>query len=538
MLMGPQKPATLTAVLQSCGDADGGFIFAPREFLGLVMRTRRSMLNQSLLTLNYAATVFDGEFKPIDNDQVLRNDVTVTDVSGNSATSTITSGPNNINDPTTDSKGVGRYDTTYERNPYTTKLLLDLAQYGTFLGTWDEIRIPQTTVSVERAPFTADLNLTHDVAVMHIGDAYKITNLPTWIDYDPLGLLVRGVIGKISNNETNRGWSHTWVTQLYGPFMASSLDSSNTNALLRLGASNTQLAGPLTTTATNPVIYTPTGALWRLSSGAVAGTYPMDIKMAGEQMSATALANVTLSFVAAGTASHGNNASVTPGAPAGLATGDLMVMWAAIRTTAGAVTTPTGWTVIASLANATLFGRIAQASGNAPTVAFTGGAAGDDTSAQIAAFRPSSPFASASTLGAFTVRADWQINAAAQDIANPAAQLGQYFFNDSLILYLGWKQDDWTSVASPGTEIAEFFTTTGNDQGMVWAYTIQTTATAIASGSFVVTGGTSQVSKGAVVVLHPRHQLLTVTRSSNSVVKTQAAGETELDVVNPIRLQL
>jgi hypothetical protein len=521
--MGPEPRATLTTVLQECGDVDGGFIFAPRDFLGLAMRTRKSMLNQAKLELDYASQHFDGVLRPTDDDKILRNDVTITRPAGGEATDT-------------DEENIallGRYDTSYPLNAESPDQLPGLAQYATFLGTWDELRYPQTTVSLQRAVFVADLELSHRIAQLDIGDAYQIVNLPSWLPPGPAELLLRGTTETLQN----RGWVHTWNTQSYGPFKAADLNPDNALGLQRLDATNSTLAADITSSDTAVVVRTPTGVMWRRSSGAVAGTFPMDVTFGGEEASLTAVANVTMSFVAAGTAAHADNASVSPGLPAGLATGDLMLMIAAIRTTSASVTTPSGWEALTTNANFTLFGRIAQASGNAPTVAFTGGAAGADTSAQICAFRPSSAFAAAATTTEFFRRARWLTNASAQDITYPALLAEDQFKDNGIVLYLGWKQDDWTSVASPGTEIGEPDTATGNDQGLVWAYTIQTTKAVVATGSFVVTGGASAVSKGAVCFIHPQHQVFTLDRSENGIVKGHDA-ETDINVLNPIRVQL
>jgi hypothetical protein len=95
-----------------------------------------------------------------------------------------------------------------------------------------------------------------------------------------------------------------------------------------------------------------------------------------------------------------------------------------------------------------------------------------------------------------------------------------------LLVVAGEKADDWTSVAALAgmTEISEATSTLGNDAGIVWDYATSASVTTVASGSFTVTGGTSQVSRGAVVALRSVYQTLTVTRSVNGVVKAQTIG--------------
>lgn len=204
-----------------------------------------------------------------------------------------------------------------------------------------------------------------------------------------------------------------------------------------------------------------------------------------------------MSFVAAGTAAHGNNASIAPGVPAGLTSGDLMLLHCAIRNSgAGTPNTPSGWTLLVDGSNVRLFGKIAGSSESAPTVTFTGGVANADTSGQIAAVRgvQLNPLAFATSL-----------NASAQDIAVPAVTLPETV-SLATVLYTGWKQDDWTSVAvvSGGTEIGEPSTTTGDDQGIVWDYQLVSSAlSAVTARTFSVTGGAAAISRGAAAVFEP-----------------------------------
>lgn len=211
----------------------------------------------------------------------------------------------------------------------------------------------------------------------------------------------------------------------------------------------------------------------------------------------------TPTFINAGAAAHAVNASVAPALPAGLQAGDLLLVLAAIRNSgAGTVNQPTGYTTIIDGSNVKLFGKLAGAGEVAPTVSFTGGVAGADTSAQTAAFRD----VQLSTVGAIAV-----LNASAQDIIAPALTFTETV-TEGVRVWIGWKQDDWTSVApvNNGTEIGEPDTTTGDDQGIVWNYWIITTTTPFASSSqrvFTVTGGAAAISRGGTTQFKPTDQV-------------------------------
>lgn len=279
--MGVQIASTSTAVMQECEDAEGGFIYAPREFFGLAFRTRAAMQNLPLIaTLSYTSNTFT-YIKPTDDDKVLRNDVTITSPDGTmSSTSTHTTGPNNINSPDTDAQGVGRYDAAYSLNVENSDLLDDVAQFATFLGTWDEIRVPQVGVSLERSVFVSDPNTSYALSQMDIGDSYKISNLPTWFSVDPIELLVRGVQKTLQN----RGYQITWINQAYGPFRSIDNLTSSANSRFRVAGSNSSLNASMASTGLSTfTVNTPTGKLWG-TTALKPGNFPLDVFVGGERI--------------------------------------------------------------------------------------------------------------------------------------------------------------------------------------------------------------------------------------------------------------
>ena len=220
-----------------------------------------------------------------------------------------------------------------------------------------------------------------------------------------------------------------------------------------------------------------------------------------------------ITFVSVGAAAHAVNANVTPALPAGAVAGDLLLVIAAIRTIFGNPNIPVGYTMIRDVGNLRLFAKIHSGSEVAPTVGFIGGGAGDDTSAQVAAFR--------NVQLSVAESAYFQFQAAAQNIAYPALTISA---THPLILFIGWKQDDWTSVGTlpalagdAAAEIGEPSTTTGNDQGIVWDYLVQTTINPVnvPTGSFLVTGGASATSSSSVVSMPP-----TTLTQTNSITPT------------------
>lgn len=205
---------------------------------------------------------------------------------------------------------------------------------------------------------------------------------------------------------------------------------------------------------------------------------------------------MSITLVGTGAGVTGNNTSVTPTAVAGIAVGDLAVIHATINLTTATVNTPAGWTRMNAVGgNEALFGRFWQATDTMPLVSFTGGAANADTTVQSAAFRGAAP-------DSLTPPQAKLVNVSAANVAYPALAVTGYGAN-RVVIIAAWKGDDSTSVAPPGgfTQLGFVAPTAGNDSTAWWAYQIQTTATDIASGSLVVTGGVAAVSQGITLAL-------------------------------------
>jgi hypothetical protein len=201
-------------------------------------------------------------------------------------------------------------------------------------------------------------------------------------------------------------------------------------------------------------------------------------------------------------AAHANNASVVPALPEDAQAGDLLLDLAAIRNSgAGTPNLPTDYTLLLASSNMRLYGKVHDGSESAPTQSFSGGVANATTSAMMARLRGVDT--SQGVLG--LIDSNSGLNSSAQNITVPAVSLpfGVDNVDGSLILRAGWKQDDCTSIASPGTEIQEGTSTLGDDQSIVWSYENQTDAEDVAASSFVVTGGAAAISRGMTLVFAP-----------------------------------
>lgn len=198
-----------------------------------------------------------------------------------------------------------------------------------------------------------------------------------------------------------------------------------------------------------------------------------------------------------------DNASVTASVPAAslYQPDDLLVIVASIRNSGtGTVDTPAGWEIIKASGNVSVFGKLADYGEEDVTVSFAGGAAGATCIAQMFSVRGTAARRVGIAASIHTSAA--QLNGSAQNIAYPALTITQ---DNCAVLVVGWKQDDWTSVAQLAgmTEILDSPSVVGSDAGMVADYVVQSTATNLASGSLVVTGGANAISRGVSIAFLP-----------------------------------
>lgn len=243
-----------------------------------------------------------------------------------------------------------------------------------------------------------------------------------------------------------------------------------------------------------------------VSSGAVSGyqgetatasyrgtaDYPLDMTLTLAQDMTPVQSSTTTYLRGSGTASHADNASVTPGLPTGWQAGDLLVMVAAIREGTAYPDTPLDWTILRDAANVVVFGKVATAGEVAPTVTFTGGSAGDSCSAQIAG-----------VVGAYAtvLAADSQDNVSAQDVDTPELSVGSN--GPALLLWVAWKADDATGTTSgPGAEAFASWTTLGDDQYISLRYFLTAESVdTVDADTFVIAGGGAEVSVGVTIAV-------------------------------------
>ncbi|HCT81745.1 MAG TPA: hypothetical protein DGT23_35230, partial [Micromonosporaceae bacterium] len=393
-LMGPERVVSVLQALRDAEATDQGFLHERRDALGLKFRTNASRYNQAPIALDYAAKDISPPFDPEPDEQHVANDREVKRRGGSSARRELTSGPLSTQDPPA---GVGRYDDSITVDAYSDDQLEHIANWRLALGTVDAERYPRVRVDLAARPA-----LIPTIMAADSGSRITVANLPDWLPPDDADLIVEGyreAIGFFT-------WDFVFNCSPGGVY--SSVGRWDTVASVLKTAVNS--------TATSWDVATTSGPLWT-TDDAQDG---WDWEIGGERVTVTDIAPSLITFGAVGTAAHADNASVTPGLPASLAEGNLMLCLAAIRNSGtGAPEIPAGWVRLAvfpaSVAvNVRLFARIAGPSETAPTITFTGGVAGATTSAQIARLAGKWHSTSNILLGAAIC-----LNASAQDITIP-----------------------------------------------------------------------------------------------------------------------
>lgn len=183
--MGPQRPETLLDLFAEAAEVDGGMFGEERESLSLLYRSRESLYGQQpVLTLDYRAGEIAPPLEPVDDDQRVRNDITVTRERGSSARAVQEDGPMSVQPPPA---GVGVYNEALTLNLYDDTQTDAAAGWRLHLGTWDEARYPAVTLRLHRAP-----HLIPAFLKLRAGDKIRLANLPEWLPPGDVDLLVEG----------------------------------------------------------------------------------------------------------------------------------------------------------------------------------------------------------------------------------------------------------------------------------------------------------------------------------------------------------
>lgn len=226
------------------------------------------MLNH--LQLDYSAGHVSVPLDPADDDQAVRNDVTVSRIGGSSSRFEVTSGPLAVDE-------IGRYDTSASLSLYSDAATQGQAEWRAHVGTVDELRYPVVNFDLHE-----NQSLLPYATAVEVGDLLSISNPPTpWQPPDTTRQVIQGWTETIKAFT----WRMTFNTTPYSPFRVAECDSATYG---RLGSETTTLAEDLSSGETGVDVAVETGsALW-VTTAANPGEFPFSIMVDGEEMSVTA----------------------------------------------------------------------------------------------------------------------------------------------------------------------------------------------------------------------------------------------------------
>lgn len=274
--MGAQLPAALMDLVRAAADTDGGMLYEPREVLGLGYRTRSSLYNQDArLALDYAQHELAEVPSPVDDDQAIANDVTVTREGGSSARAVQETGALSVLEPP---DGVGRYGSEVTVGVEYDLDLFDQAAWRLHLGTVDEARVPQLSINLAHESFATDTALTEDARELEVGDRVTVANPPSQLPPETISQIVQGYAEELGNYEQ----SITLNCSPESPYRVAVYDVQG-----RYESYGTTTNEALDSTETGVDVTTPVGPLWSTSASG------FDILIGGERMTVSAVGSPT-----------------------------------------------------------------------------------------------------------------------------------------------------------------------------------------------------------------------------------------------------
>ncbi|MCZ4602910.1 hypothetical protein O3S80_03815 [Streptomyces sp. Lzd4kr] len=277
--MGVQGIATILDLMRECENVDEGILLEARgAYPSFRLRDRASLYNQPPgMVLDYEAA--DGLVTPLDptdDDQLVRNDITVQRTGGSSTRRTLDEGTLSTQAPP---DGVGRYTDSVTENLAGDAQTSDHAGWRLHLGTWDETRYP-----VVRMLLQAATHMIEDAAALDVGDRFHIVNPPAWLPPDTIDLMVQGY----SETLDQFRWEIDFNCTPAGPWDVAWAGAASTASAAREfqwhDTAGSELTEALTTTETDVDVYTTSGPVWTPD---VRDT-PFDLRVAGEVMTVTA----------------------------------------------------------------------------------------------------------------------------------------------------------------------------------------------------------------------------------------------------------
>lgn len=275
--MGPQFPDTLTEQFKEIAATDGGIMRELLSARALHYDPRTTLLSRTTtLTLDVGNGELAPPFKPVDDDQILRNRITASKRNAGTYTYELTTGRLGTADPK--DGGVGVKDDRVNANPYSENQLVYIAQRAVAAGTVDESRFPMVRVNL-MAP-TVTSNLRRQVLNTYVSQRIALTNMQDSNVYSDADLLVIGLTKILTPYRHEIAFNCV----PFAPYRVFTLDTDRLDTETSTLTANLAASGAATFQVSES-----SGSLWTT----VAGDFPMDINVGGERITISGISGAS-----------------------------------------------------------------------------------------------------------------------------------------------------------------------------------------------------------------------------------------------------
>lgn len=249
--MGIQGQKRLLELLNEASRTNFGYLLDARDRAEVIHRGQSTLWNQPpALVLDYSAGLISPPFRPVDDDRLTENDVSVQREFGAlPAREVLEEGELSVQAP--EDGGVGRYDTSHTYSLHTDGQAWQVAGMRLHLGTYAGVRYTRLTLNLANERVYA---LIDDILRLDVGDKLRLTNLPPDHGPDDVDVLVAGYSEEAGPN----AWTITFNCVPGEPWTAGVVDSA---AYGRADTGGSTLAAALTASGTSLSV-TSTGARW------------------------------------------------------------------------------------------------------------------------------------------------------------------------------------------------------------------------------------------------------------------------------------
>jgi hypothetical protein len=275
--LGIQGQKKLLDLLTEASRTDFGYLLDARDRIEIIHRSGSTLWNQEpALVLDYSAGLISPPFRPVDDDKLTENDVSVRREFGSvPAREVLEEGEMSVLAP--EDGGVGRYDTSYTYSLETDDQARQVAGMRLHLGTYNGVRYTRITLNLANPRVFEHID---DILRLDVGDKLRLTNLPPDHGPDDVDVLVAGYTEEAGPDT----WTITFNCVPGEPWNAAVVESGTYG---RVDTAGSELARAVTESDTSIRVTTTAVRPWVQSTDSPTD-FPFDIRTGGEVMRVTA----------------------------------------------------------------------------------------------------------------------------------------------------------------------------------------------------------------------------------------------------------